>query len=273
MTEDILCPICGSKALLHDVVDFNKSCTESNGFFLELSGIAVYYALCDNCCHYFSPEILKWSYQQFNDLIYNDSYKEVDPDYLELRPESNAKSLILLFTDDNLNMFGESLSSIQHLDYGGGNGKLSDLLNAAGWNSKTFDPFSSSDSLEEIGKFNFISAFEVFEHVSDIDQLMFDLKSLLAKNGIVLFSTLLSDGKIQKNERLNWWYASPRNGHINLFSRKSLNLLAEKHDLNLFSFSNGIHMFFNTPPIWTLPFFHGTLKMDSLKVTDEDSAI
>jgi hypothetical protein len=35
-----------------------------------------------------------------------------------------------------------------------------------------------------------------------------------------MFSTLLSDGNIKLGQKLTWWYASPRNGHISLFSRR-----------------------------------------------------
>lgn len=270
MQKEILCPVCNSTSHLHDVVDFNKSCEESKGNFLEMSGIPVYYALCNNCSHCFCPEILTWTHQQFEELIYNDFYKEVDPDYLTERPKKNAKALMSLFTDDIMSLYGERLSSIQHLDYGGGSGVFSDRLINSGWNSQSFDPFSHNQSLESMGKFNFITAFEVFEHVSDITQLMLNIKSLIANNGIVLFSTLLSDGRILKNQRLNWWYASPRNGHINLFSKKSLTILAEKHGFSLLSFSNGLHLFYNTPPIWALQLFHGTIKVNSIVVAEED---
>ena len=38
----------------------------------------------------------------------------------------------------------------------------------------------------------------------------------------MLFSTALSDGGLARNQRLRWWYASPRNGHISLFSHRSV---------------------------------------------------
>ena len=57
-----------------------------------------------------------------------------------------------------------------------------------------------------------------------------------------MFSTLLSDGHIQKNQRLDWWYAAPRNGHISLFSKTSLTHLVEGYGLKLHSFSAGAHL-------------------------------
>lgn len=243
MNNSTICPICGDRSPLLDVVDFNKSCVEANGTFLTLSGTPVYYVLCDSCGFCFAPELLAWSPDKFREEIYNETYVHVDPDYIETRPRQNAENLI--------NSFGERAHTIKHLDYGGGNGQLSKLLNQSSWQSTTYDPFHDPDTdINELGKFDLITAFEVFEHVSDVNHLMSNITTLLTSGGIVLFSTLLTDGNIQKNSRINWWYASPRNGHISLFSRESLSLLAKQHHLNLGSFSVGFHIFFTEIPVW-----------------------
>jgi 2-polyprenyl-3-methyl-5-hydroxy-6-metoxy-1,4-benzoquinol methylase len=101
-----------------------------------------------------------------------------------------------------------------------------------------------------LGKFDLITAFEVFEHVPDVDMLMSDLRALLAPGGIVLFSTLLSDGQILQNRRLDWWYASPRNGHISLFSRASLVLLAKRHGYTYGDMNYLFHFLWTTIPDW-----------------------
>jgi SAM-dependent methyltransferase len=228
---------------LLDVVDFNKSCEECRGKFLSLSGIPVYYALCEKCGFCFAPELMKWELGQFEKMIYNNEYVLVDPDYIEIRPRANAASLI--------SMFGDRVHSIKHLDYGGGSGLLSKLLKESNWHSTSYDPFVDRHvSVEQLGKYDLITAFEVFEHVPDVSALMTCLRSLLTPNGLILFSTLLSDDHIQRNQRINWWYASPRNGHISLFSRKSLKLLANKNGFNAGSFSDGFHVFFTNVPAW-----------------------
>jgi len=104
--------------------------------------------------------------------------------------------------------------------------------------------------LDQLGQFDLITAFEVFEHVPDVQQLMCDIWQLLSENGVLMFSTLLSDGNIRPNERLSWWYASPRNGHISLFSRKSLTLLAQEAGYNFGSFSDLFHAFYTDMPAW-----------------------
>ncbi len=104
--------------------------------------------------------------------------------------------------------------------------------------------------ISELGQFNLITAFEVFEHIPNVKQLMRDLSVLLTNDGIILFSTLLSDNEIKFQKRLTWWYASPRNGHISLFSHKRLSLLCTEYDFKLGSFSSGFHVMWRNLPKW-----------------------
>jgi len=243
MANNLLCPVCQGACALLDVVDFNKTCEEARGKFLTLSGIPVYYALCGKCAFCYAPELVTWNLEEFEQRIYNDEYILVDPDYMDARPRENAASLIA--------MFGDRAHGIKHLDYGGGGGLLVNLLGESNWQSASYDPFVDRDvRIEQLGTFDLITAFEVFEHVPDVRQLMSNLRTLLAPNGIVLFSTLLSDGNIHPKQRISWWYASPRNGHISLFSKNSLAIVAQNNGFNLGSFSEGFHAFFTQVPPW-----------------------
>lgn len=243
MNLELPCPVCGGKSHTFDVVDFNKACSDLRGPFSKLSGIPVYYYVCTDCQFCFAPEIAAWDLKVFEDKIYNADYVLVDPDYVESRPQSNAQTLIQLFGMDG--------SKVRHLDFGGGSGLMSRVLNESGWNSTTYDPFvDRSVDPASLGRFDLITAFEVFEHVPDAVGLIHDLSRLLKPDGIVLFSTLISDGNIVETERLNWWYASPRNGHISLFSKKSLEVLAAKEAFGFGSFSNVFHALFRDVPQW-----------------------
>lgn len=235
MLNDAACPVCQGNAPPLDVVDFNKNCQEENGVYLKLSGVAVYYYLCQGCGFCFAPGFSAWTLKEFEANIYNRQYHIVDPDYVKRRPEKKAVNL--------QNMFKGRETYIRHLDYGGGSGLTTNLLTQAGWDSATWDPFV--DQVEPAGipgGFNLITAYEVFEHVPDVNLLMGRLDNLLADDGIVLFTTLLSDGHVRMNQRLTWWYAAPRNGHISLFSQKSLGMLAEKYHFRFGSFSEVFHV-------------------------------
>lgn len=244
--ENCLCPVCNGAVRLLDVVDFNQTVLES--LAKTLSGKPIYYVVCDQCDFCFAPEICRWTLDEFSELIYNDEYILFDPDHLESRPRANAKALVAIF--ENLP------ASVRHLDYGGGNGMLTKCLRESHWESFSYDPFFDRNlQCSDLGNFQIITAMEVFEHVPDVGELMSNLCALRAADGIVLFSTLLSDGKIKRNQRLNWRYAAPRNGHISLFSGRSLELLAEKNGLNFGSLSPNLHVLWDKVPPWASHLF------------------
>lgn len=237
------CPICNAPCLLLDTVDFNKSCEDEKGQVFPPAGVAVDYSLCPNCGFCFAAAIAAWPLETFSEKIYNDAYVQVDPDYVDARPRTNAANMA--------GLLGERARGIRHLDYGGGSGLMAQLLRETGWQSTSYDPFVNRDTaIESLGQFDLITAFEVFEHVPDVQQLIRTLRSLLAPGGVVMFSTLLSDGNVRLGQKLTWWYASPRNGHISLFSRNSLGFLAREHGLQFGSFSTGFHALFTTVPPW-----------------------
>lgn len=236
------CPVCAGASRLLDVLDFNRTCLDLR---LPLSGTPVYYAICEHCGFVFSPEFLAWRREEFAERVYNDSYALVDPDSRGARALANARFLV--------DALGPDCRSIDHLDFGGGEGALSRILQQHGWNSRSCDPFFAGegpDREEPEGRFDLITAFEVMEHAPRPNELLEQLRQHMDQRCLVLFSTLLSDGNILPGQRLTWWYASPRNGHISLFSRASLSLLARRHGLAFGSLGAGLHYFLNQRPEW-----------------------
>jgi SAM-dependent methyltransferase len=242
-TASVPCPICTADAPYLDTVDFNKACTELQGKFLPASGIPIKYHLCDQCGFCFAPEFRDWKFDDFEKFIYNADYEAVDPEYVSVRPTRDADILETTF--------GANKRRIRHLDYGGGSGLLSKLLKEKGWNSTTYDPFVDRDvNVDSLGKFDLITVFEVFEHVPDSIQLIQTLKKLCQPKGLIVYSTLMSDGNIDRTKKLQWWYAAPRNGHVSLFSQKSIAELMTRNGLDGVSFSNGNHAAFVEVPDW-----------------------
>ncbi len=237
------CPVCRAPTEILDVVDFNKSCIEQGGAYLELSGKPIYYNRCTDCGFVLAPEMWGWSHEDFHRYVYNDDYGVVDPGYLDSRPRENAQLL------DNL--FPAAREGVDHLDYGSGAGVLSGLLSERGWRSAGYDPFIHGQTQRPTRRFALISAFEVFEHVPSVEALMEDLKALAEEEAVILFSTLVSDNNIAAEGRLTWWYASPRNGHISLYTARSLKRLANAAGWGFASFSEGTHCFVTRKiPAW-----------------------
>jgi hypothetical protein len=57
----------------------------------------------------------------------------------------------------------------------------------------------------------------------------------------VVFSTLLQPDDMAKIG-MTWWYIGPRNGHISLHSKKSLQLLWERFGCVVESVNEDVHM-------------------------------
>ena len=106
-----------------------------------------------------------WKLEDFAAKVYNADYVQVDPDYLEARPRGNAEILDRTFPAVD--------ADIRHLDYGGGNGLLAEILLDRGWQSASYDVFVDRDiDIRDFGSFDLITAFEVFEHVPDPARLV-----------------------------------------------------------------------------------------------------
>ncbi len=233
--ERASCPVCAGACAPLGTVDFNKCCEEARGTRLAPSGRLVQYVACQGCGFCFAPEFSRWTPADFEREIYNADYSRVDPDHAQTRPRVNAGTL--------RDTFGDHGRSIRHLDYGGGAGRLSELLRQARWRSVSYDPFfDRRKRLEDLGRFQLITCFEVFEHVADVRALMQRLDGLLAADGLMLVSTLVSDGQLTPGVPITWWYAAPRNGHISLHSTRSLALLAQQQGFSIAHFSTDLHV-------------------------------
>lgn len=242
LLSDPPCPACAGHCVPLDVVDFHKTCVEEKGLFMSLSGIPVYYFLCEQCGFVFAPEFSSWTPADFGKYIYNAQYAEIDPDFKTVRPEINAQGLLKLFPQ---------MQGVTHLDYGGGAGYLSELLRGAGWDSRTYDPYAGEHrTLPPGARFQLITSFEVFEHVPDPVRLLEDLGKMLDDDGVLFFSTELSDGRVQRHKRIDWWYIAPRNGHISIYSQESLRRLAERFGYRCYTILDSLHLFWKQPPAW-----------------------
>ncbi|WP_217425545.1 class I SAM-dependent methyltransferase, partial [Magnetospirillum sp. SS-4] len=166
-----------------------------------------------------------WHEDRFRTDIYNNEYYLGDRPFLEERPKKLAAWLTGV------------LSPCVLLDYGGGNGQLARLLNSRGFEAACYDPFYGRGDLPQIHG-EVVTAFEVVEHVPDQHLLFREMASLCRKDGVIIFSTLLKARHLKDD----WWYASPRNGHISFHTRKSISLLLSRLSLHHKSLSREIHL-------------------------------
>ena len=234
------CKICGSAAPVFGQVDFNKHCDEGRSGKLPPANMPVTYLRCTDCGFLFTRDFDNWSHADFGEKIYNAEYARVDPDFAERRPNGNAAFIA--------QKFGTYRQKIRILDYGGGEGRMMDVLRAEGFRHvNTYDPFSSKHNVSDGQKYDLITAFEVFEHVPDPIATMQDITKRLKPEALMLFSTLLQPDDLAETG-LDWWYVGPRNGHISLHSKKSLAVLLKRFGLTLASANQGLHIGFAKRP-------------------------
>lgn len=231
------CKICRGAAERFDVVDLAKTCNSSSVYPRGLAGTPVYYLRCRTCGFIFTDHFDHFSHRDWSEQIYNEEYIEADPEYAEIRPQGNARYLQLFLQGRKHCTVG--------LDFGGGNGLTARLLTQRGWRFDAYDPFGyNTTTPERVRAYNVTSAFEVFEHLTDPVAAMEQIVSLMSPGNIlIIIGTGTSDGQVDDMRRLSWWYAAPRNGHISLYSRKSLGILAAQFGLDFVSPSGGSHFF------------------------------
>ncbi|MCL2473468.1 MAG: class I SAM-dependent methyltransferase [Alphaproteobacteria bacterium] len=222
---DTFCKICGEKAFLLDVLDFNKSCLPQFNKKEPLSGIPVYYYGCPSCDFIFTTHCDNWTQEEFVQNIYNDKYVECDPDFVKARPIASAQGFEKQFPH---------FKELKILDFGSGYGLFGDYLNERGFNITSYDPFYGESAASPLpGSFDIVITTEVVEHSHTPLQTFEKCFSFLKENEPACFiaGTLLTPVPLEqlKHSLAAYWYIGPRNGHISFFSEKTMRLIAQKH--------------------------------------------
>jgi len=219
------CKICGGAARPLDILDLNKACN-SGRFPTDPSFVPVIYWQCRRCFFVFTNYFDEFSAEEWQAHIYNENYLSVDPDFQHERPLVNVRML-------NSFLFGRKQHVIG-LDYGAGNGRTALLMREAGWIYDSFDPYGYTDvSRDRIGHYNFCSAIEVFEHLTDpIVAVNAIVEKCDPKKLIIMIGTGVYDREVSEQAGLSWWYAAPRNGHVSLYSSRSFEALAARTGLS-----------------------------------------
>lgn len=230
------CKVCDGATALFDVVDFAKTC-DARLYPAGLSAVPVYYRRCGACGFIFTDFFDSFAPQQWSAQLYNDEYyRAVDPAYADQRPAHNARGVDHLLRHLKASIIG--------LDYGGGSGRTCAALREMGYRYDTVDPFGArSLTPGNERRYNFCTAFEVAEHTPDPRGFVQAIVELASPGRLaILIGTQLHDGIATDAARLAWWYAAPRNGHISLYSRRSMQLLAERFGLRYTVFSARTHL-------------------------------
>jgi 2-polyprenyl-3-methyl-5-hydroxy-6-metoxy-1,4-benzoquinol methylase len=134
------------------------------------------------------------------------------------------------------------------IDYAGGYGVFVRLMRDAGYDFYRQDiycenifakEFDISDNKGFNGKYELLTAFEVFEHL--INPLE-EIEKMLAYSDNIFFSTELQPEKEIRPD--TWWYVTPETGqHIAFYTVKALEVIAAKYGLHLYTNGTHLHLF------------------------------
>jgi hypothetical protein len=199
--------------------------------YLVLNKYQVDYYFCE-ACKFILTEDPYWL-----DESYKNPIASIDTGIIKrnLLFTKRASALLYFLFDKNK----------QFLDYGGGYGIFVRMMRDVGFDFYWEDKFTKniiskgfdlSNNLENI---ELLSSFECFEHfLNPIEEI----SNLVKKSDNILFSTQLFQHQPPKPD--GWWYYNFEAGqHISLYSKHSLEVIADKFNLNLSTDSKGFHLF------------------------------
>ena len=89
--------------------------------------------------------------------------------------------------------------------------------------------------------FDIVFSSEVFEHVVNPEDTIKQICELTDSSGFVLFSTSLQPKDIEQI-KCNWWYISPRNGHISIYTERSLEIAFDNVGMKYLKLSDEWHI-------------------------------
>lgn len=217
------CKVCG-RAPINKVgnVDFNW--VSSNPPPFPPSGLFVTYWQCQTCGFAWAPVFDDWDDGKFAKHIYNAEIEKVEPLASAVKRTKNILERLL-------NWFKGYPSETRFLDYGCGPGILVKELETLGFKASGYDRFKNQFSSRPEGKFDIVMAFEVMEHINDIQSTIDDMLSFLAPNGLMVFGTFLAEMPMN----IDWWYCSPRSGHISFWTVPALEATFRRKKLSVAS--------------------------------------
>lgn len=182
----------------------------------------VQYYLCANC-GFMQTEKPYWLKEAYSDAI---TAQDVGLVQRNLNLVKTTKKVI----SNNFDI------TAKFLDWGGGYGLFTRLMRDEGLDFYHHDPYCENlfaKSFEGQGNnYELVTSFEVLEHLEDPVASFADMFSFGD-------SLLFTEELIPPNNIAEWWYIAPEHGqHISFFSRKSLELVAEKYGAHVVSKEN-----------------------------------
>jgi hypothetical protein len=168
--------------------------------------------------------------------------------------------LLVNRTEKILGKIFSNLTDFSGVDYGGGHGIFVRMMRDLGFNFYRQDLYAENlyaryfdiEDLPEGFRFNILTAFEVFEHLSNPIE---EIKTMLGFSDILLFSTELQPSH-DLSELEKWWYIVPETGqHISFYNKITFQEIAIMFNVNYYTDNRSLHILSKTP-LYKNPFFY-----------------
>ena len=219
---------------MKDNLTSSKSCRicnhEANYIFqsIVLNNYKVTYYHCSNCSFLFTEKPY-WLEEAYKEPI-NKSDTGILQRNIDL---ANFTTKLLFYLFDHNKTF---------LDFGGGYGFFVRLMRDKGFDFLWDDAYTENLLARgfEYGHepIELITSFETFEHFEDP---IYEIEKMLTISSNILFTTVLYPNPIPRPE--NWWYYGLQHGqHISFYNLDTLNFIAYKYNLNIYSNGFDFHL-------------------------------
>jgi hypothetical protein len=211
-----------------------KICNEESSYIFDgqiLNKYTVQYFKCPNC-GFLQTQKPYWLKESYSDAI------SISDTGIMVRNNNLAKiaATILSLVCDKSGTF---------LDYGGGYGIFTRLMRDKGFDFYWYDKYATNlaargfEGKVENNRYTAVTSFENFEH---FENPLKEIENIFSLTDTVLFSTELVPKQTPKPNE--WWYYCLEHGqHISLFSKESLEYIAEKYGYFLISNNQNLHIF------------------------------
>ncbi|MCB1942283.1 MAG: class I SAM-dependent methyltransferase [Candidatus Accumulibacter sp.] len=114
------------------------------------------------------------------------------------------------------------------LDFGGGVGYFSEVARAAGYDSTTYDPFTTAVAAAP-ASWDTVVALHVLEHANDLDRICRQMKAFLVPGGRLLLAVPNFSGRGYREVGMQWVWAQPPLIHLFHFTAVGLRALLTRH--------------------------------------------
>ena len=179
--------------------------------------------LCPHCFLIFTNDIPEKSVEENH---YKSQWETTEPGFWKSQVDGLLPYLLAYRVPERI------------LDFGAGSGELTAELKRRGYDVTALEPmrdgYLKDQSYPHL--FDVVIAIEVIEHLPDVWEELRQIEKVLAKGGLILFSTAMTNSFIETPEAVeyfkNWWYKDDPT-HLNFFCNRTLSKMAEMGDYDI----------------------------------------